>query len=157
MKNIIKRKDLILIIVILIIVGIGLGAKSLFSQKGGEVTIKVDGKEYGTYSLNEDEDVYYLALISTNRYDDASIFYLGKGKDSAVQTLKDLLELHKSMEKGGFATFTINVEKRKIKYSVSKFDMFNFSIHDNDIAGTIYLATSEIKNLIAKLTDEQSE
>ena len=111
----------------------------------------------GLNSLNEDEDVYYLALISTNRYDDISIFYLGKGKDSAVQTLKDLLDLHKSMEKGDFATFTINVEKRKIKYSVSKFDMFNFSIHDNDIAGTIYLATSEIKNLIAKLTDEQSE
>lgn len=111
----------------------------------------------GLCSLNEDEDVYYLALISTNRYDDASIFYLGKGKDSAVKTLKDLLDLHKSMEKGGFATFTINVEMRKFKYSVSKFDMFNFSIHDNDIAGTIYLATSEIKNLIAKLTDEQSE
>lgn len=111
----------------------------------------------GLNSLNEDEDVYYLALISTNRYDDVSIFYLGKGKDSAVQTLKDLLDLHKSMEKGDFATFTINIEKRKIKYSVSKFDMFNFSIHDNDIAGTIYLATSEIKNLIAKLTDEQSE
>lgn len=111
----------------------------------------------GLNSLNEDEDVYYLALISTNRYDDSSIFYLGKGKDSAVQTLKDLLDLHKSMQRGDFATFTINVEKRKIKYSVSKFDMFNFSIHDNDIAGTIYLATSEIKNLIAKLTDEQSE
>ena len=41
----------------LIIVGIGLGAKSLFSQKGGEVTIKVDGKEYGTYSLNEDKTI----------------------------------------------------------------------------------------------------
>ena len=108
----------------------------------------------GLNSLNEDEDVYYLALISTNRYDDVSIFYLGKGKDSAVQTLKDLLDLHKSMQRGDFATFTINVEKRKIKYSVSKFDMFNFMIHDNDIAGTIYLATSEIKNLIAKLTDE---
>ena len=111
----------------------------------------------GLCSLNEHEDVYYLALISTNRYDDASLFYLGKGKDSAVQTLKDLLDLHKSMQRGDFATFTINVEKRKIRYSVSKFDMFNFSIHDNDVAGTIYLATSEIKNLIAKLTDEQSE
>ena len=111
----------------------------------------------GLCTLNEQEDVYYLALISTNRYDDASIVYIGKGKDSAVQTLKDLLELHKSMEKGNFATFTINVEKRKFKYSVSKYDMFNFMIHDNDIAGTIYLATSEIKNLIAKLTDEQSE
>ena len=57
MKNIIKRKDAVLIIVILIIVGIGLEAKSLFSQKGGEVTIKVDGKEYGTYSLNEDKTI----------------------------------------------------------------------------------------------------
>lgn len=111
----------------------------------------------GLCSLNEHEDVYYLALISTNRYDDASIVYLGKGKDSAVQTLQDLLDLHKSMEKGDFATFTIIVEMRMFKYSVSKFDMFNFMIHEDDIAGTIYLATSEIKNLIAKLTDEQSE
>ena len=111
----------------------------------------------GLCALNEREDVYYLTLISTNRYDDASIVYLGKGKDSAVQTLKDLLDLHKSMQRGDFATFTINVEMRMFKYSVSKFDMFNFSIHDNDTAGTIYLATSEIKNMIAKLTDEQSE
>ena len=57
MKNIMKRKDIILIIVILIVVGMGFGAKSLFAQKGGEVIIKVDGKDYGTYPLNEDKTI----------------------------------------------------------------------------------------------------
>ena len=57
MKNIMKRKDIILIIVILIVAGMGFGAKSLFAQKGGEVIIKVDGKDYGTYPLNEDKTI----------------------------------------------------------------------------------------------------
>ena len=52
-----KRKDIILIIVILIVAGMGFGAKSLFAQKGGEVIIKVDGKDYGTYPLNEDKTI----------------------------------------------------------------------------------------------------
>ena len=56
MKNIMKRKDIILIIVILIVAGMGFGAKSLFAQKG-EVIIKVDGKDYGTYPLNEDKTI----------------------------------------------------------------------------------------------------
>ena len=146
----------LLLIIATMLLTIGASAQiSNVTTYGGSRTIA--RFRAGLCSLNEHEDVYYLALISTNRYDDASIFYLGKGKDSAVQTLQDLLDLHKSMEKGDFATFTIIVEMRMFKYSVSKFDMFNFIIHDNDIAGTIYLATSEIKNLIAKLTDEQSE
>ena len=57
MKNIMKRKDIILIIVILIVAGMGFGAKSLFAQKGGEVIIKIDGKDYGTYPLNEDKTI----------------------------------------------------------------------------------------------------
>lgn len=57
MNNIIKRKDVILIAIILIIAVVGLGAKFLFSEKGGTVTISVDGKTYGTYSLNQDETI----------------------------------------------------------------------------------------------------
>lgn len=108
----------------------------------------------GKCALKEQDDVYYLTLKSTNRYDNAIIVYLGSGKDSAVQTLKDLLDLHKSMDKRDYATFTINIEKQRFIYSVCKYDMFNFTILDKDIAGTIYLATSAIKNLIMKLTDE---
>ncbi len=108
----------------------------------------------GMCALKEQDDVYYLTLKSTSRYDNAIIVYLGSGKDSAVQTLKDLLDLHKSMDKRDYATFTINIEKQRFIYSVCKYDMFNFTILDKDIAGTIYLATSEIKNLIMKLTDE---
>ena len=57
MKDIIKRKDIILILVVLIVAAIGFGVKFLFAEKGGTVTISVDGKTYGTYSLNENKKV----------------------------------------------------------------------------------------------------
>ena len=57
MKDIIKRKDVILIVVVLIVAAIGFGAKFLFAEKGGTVTISVDGKTYGTYSLDEDKTI----------------------------------------------------------------------------------------------------
>lgn len=57
MKNIIKRKDAILILVIIIIASIGFGVKFLFAEKGGTVTITVDGNEYGTYSLEKNQEI----------------------------------------------------------------------------------------------------
>ena len=57
MKDIIKRKDMILIVVVLIVAAIGFGAKFLFAEKGGTVTISVDGETYGTYSLDEDKTI----------------------------------------------------------------------------------------------------
>ena len=57
MKDIIKRKDMILIVVVLIVAAIGFGAKFLFAEKGGTVTIRIDGKDYGTYPLNEDKTI----------------------------------------------------------------------------------------------------
>ena len=50
-----KKKDIILIVAIILIAGIAFGAKSLFSQNGAEVTVVIDGKEYGKYSLKEDQ------------------------------------------------------------------------------------------------------
>ena len=41
MKDIIKRKDIILILVVLIVAAIGFGVKFLFAEKGGTVTISV--------------------------------------------------------------------------------------------------------------------
>ncbi|WP_455542410.1 NusG domain II-containing protein [Intestinibacter sp.] len=57
MKNILKKKDIILIIAVLLVAGIAFGAKTLFSEKGGEITITVDGKVYGTYSLDKDQTI----------------------------------------------------------------------------------------------------
>ena len=57
MKNILKKKDIILVIVILVIALIAFGAKLLFSEKGGEAIITVDGKVYGTYSLDQDQTI----------------------------------------------------------------------------------------------------
>lgn len=57
MKNIIKRKDIILIAVMLIVAAIGFGAKFLFAEKGGIVKISVNGKTYGTYPLDQDKTI----------------------------------------------------------------------------------------------------
>lgn len=52
-----KKKDIILIIVVLLVACIAFGAKSLLSKQGGEATITVDGKVYGTYSLDKDQTI----------------------------------------------------------------------------------------------------
>lgn len=132
-----------------------IGASAQISNVKTQDAIKTISKfRAGVCSLNQHGDVFYLILKSTNKFDDSVIVYLGEGKDSAVQTLKDLQELHKSMEKGDFADFTINVMKKEIKYSVSKFDKFNFSFLDQGTAGSVFFATTEMKTLISKLSDE---
>lgn len=52
-----KKKDIILIVAILLLAIIAFGAKAIFSENGAEVIINIDGKEYGTYSLNEDQTI----------------------------------------------------------------------------------------------------
>ena len=52
-----KKKDIILIIVVLIVAGIAFGVKYLLSNNGGEATITVEGKVYGTYSLDKDQTI----------------------------------------------------------------------------------------------------
>lgn len=132
-----------------------IGASAQISNVKTQDAIKTISKfRAGLCSLNQHGDVFYLILISTNKFDDSVIVYLGEGKDSALQTLRDLLELHKSMKKGDFADFTINVMKKEIKYSVSKTDKFKFSFHDQGTAGSVYFATTEMKTLISKLSDE---
>ena len=57
MRKIIKKAD-ILLFVILLLLGIGLSVASFSLQSGGaNVVIAVDGKVYGTYSLNKDQTI----------------------------------------------------------------------------------------------------
>lgn len=52
-----KKKDIILIVTIFLLAVIAFGVKAMFSENGAEVTINIDGKEYGTYSLKEDKTI----------------------------------------------------------------------------------------------------
>lgn len=52
-----KKKDIILIVTILLLAIIAFGVKAIFSEKGAKVTINIDGKEYGTYLLKENQTI----------------------------------------------------------------------------------------------------
>lgn len=54
------RNDIILIISLLVVVSIGMFYLFVLRKQGDTVTVTVDGKSYGTYSLTENitEDIY---------------------------------------------------------------------------------------------------
>lgn len=43
--------------------------------------------------FNNADSVYYVALSTTNQFDDHMVFQLGKGKESAIATLDDFLNM----------------------------------------------------------------
>lgn len=67
MFKIIKKADIILFI-ILIIAGLGLSYWSVFGSTAGEkVLVSVNGKLYGTYSLNENRTITIKENNHTNK------------------------------------------------------------------------------------------
>lgn len=141
----------ILIIITLMFVSIAASAQisNVQTKAASETIVKFRS---GLCSLKHEggKDVYMLWLTSTNNYDSVPIVYLGQGKESALQTLKDMMELHSSMEKMDHTTFTTSVLGRNMEYSVLKVDKLNFSFLF-DTAGSVYLATTEIKKMIQAL------
>lgn len=134
---------------------LALGASAQISGVTTHEAIQTIGNfRMGFCSLKCHNDVYYLTLISTNRAEDSEIVYLGEGKASAIQTLTDLIALNQSMKKGEFASFNIKIKGKEIKYEVIKSDKLNFSFTNFHTAGSIFLATTEMKTCLNKLQEE---
>lgn len=53
----------------------------------------------GVVSLDKFGDRYYICSVTTNRFDDQMMFYLGEGKESAMITLRDLIVLCSTIKK----------------------------------------------------------
>ncbi len=51
------KNDIIFIVAVILILGIVVGATFLFREEGATVVVSVDGKVYGTYSLDENQTV----------------------------------------------------------------------------------------------------
>ena len=60
--------------------------ETISTARTGFITLKCQG------------NVYYIGTTTTNRFDDPFILYIGEDKDSAIQTLKDLINLCGNME-----------------------------------------------------------
>ena len=60
-----KKNDILLAVIVLIIAVLGLlFYKNLGKQSGGTITVTVDGDVYGTYSLDQDQEIL---IGKTNR------------------------------------------------------------------------------------------
>lgn len=141
----------IAIIIALMFLAIGASAQiSNVRTKAASETIVKFRSGFCSLKHDVDRDVYMLWLSSTNNYDSVPIVYIGQGKESALQTLKDLISLHSSMNKMDHTTFSIDIMGQKKDYSVMKYDNFNFSFLLNT-AGSVTLATTEIKKMIHAL------
>lgn len=134
---------------------LALGASAQISNVSThEATKTIASFRMGLCHLRCDGDIYYLGLISTNKFDDPSIVYLGQGKESAIQTLTDLIELNSSMAKKESASFSINVKGKEHQYRVIKYDKLNFSFTNFETAGNVFLASTEMKTCLNKLQEE---
>ena len=58
----------------------------------------------GIVRLDRDGDTYFMCLTTTNQYDDPFLVYIGEDKDSAVQTMKDIVSLFDSIGKKDVVT-----------------------------------------------------
>lgn len=134
---------------------LALGASAQITNVSTRGAIKtIASFRMGMCHLNCDGDVYYLGLISTNKFEDSSLVYLGEGKESAIQTLTDLITLNQSMAKKESASFSINIKGKEYKYHVIKYDKLNFNFINFETAGNVFLATTEMKTCLNKLQEE---
>lgn len=134
---------------------LALGASAQISNVKTKEAIKdIASFRMGMCHLKCNDDVYYLTLISTNKFDDSSIVYLGEGKESAIQTLTDLIELNQSLAKKESASFSITIKGKEFNYHVLKSDKLNFSFINFETAGSVFLASTEMKNCLTKLQEE---
>jgi hypothetical protein len=65
-KNIIRKADIILAIALIIVGSISSFAISQSNVTGNQVTVQVNGKTYGTYSLSNDQDIEITQGKKTN-------------------------------------------------------------------------------------------
>lgn len=79
------------------------------------------------------DSTYYIALTTSNQFDDYMMFILGKGKESAIQTIDDLLAFMEQGEKGDVITVDNGFGK---EYKIYVYDHLNLNMASNDHAGT---------------------
>jgi putative component of toxin-antitoxin plasmid stabilization module len=121
------KKALTLLALLLISVG-AMAQLNVTSQR--ENTIEKITQEL---FYNTSDSAYYIALTTSNQFDDYMMFKLGKGKESALQTIDDLLAFMEQGEKGD----VISVENGFGKeYRIYVYDHLNLNMASDYHAGT---------------------
>ena len=81
---------------------------------------------------NATDSTYYLTLATTNQFDKPMLLKLGKGKQSATQTLKDLKSLISTLSKGDDVIIDNGYGRQ---YTITKYDNKNLIITAEGYAG----------------------
>lgn len=88
------------------------------------------------------DSTYYIVLTSSNRFDYPMLFKLGKGKESAMETLKDLGDFIETAAKGDI----INVDNGFGKqYTLGKYDKFNIMVMGKGYAGHSFIYKNKME------------
>lgn len=88
-------------IAVLVLVCLSAHAQLTIKEKTSKIeTLATIGMGIGKTSLNCQDNQYFIATNTTNRFDEPFILEIGNGKDSAISTLQDLINLFGNIEDG---------------------------------------------------------
>lgn len=93
-------------------------------------------------SFDTSDSTYYIALTTSNQFDDPMLFKLGKGKESALQTIDDLLAFMEQGEKGDVITVENGFGK---EYRIYVYDHLNLDMASDYHVGTRIMQKPRMK------------
>lgn len=98
-----------------------------------------------------DLDDYYVTLNTTNRFDDLFVLNIGRGWQSAVQTLADIDDLLRKIDKNDMVIFSVTTPNEIHEYTVYRYHKGVLAFHADGYAGIITLTNYELASMIDKL------
>ena len=101
----------------------------------------------GYFSLKVQDDLYFIVTNTTNQFDDPFIILLGEGKESALQTLNDLVSLCGNIEDGS----TIVIQNGEMDCTISNGLMGGISFRMDSHAGYASTSKAELNKMIKAL------
>lgn len=133
-----------------------------FIDAGAQITVKSQREastvitrfRSGVCSLRKDQDgLYYLVLVSSNRFDDPAIVFVGDSGESAAETLSGIADLIDSMKKGDSVKFDV---MDTFEYEVYKHNALSSSFSIKGYAGSIWITPNELRKC-SEAVQEQKE
>lgn len=143
------KKILIAIITSMILMPIMADAQ--IQKKSTTKTETLLSLRMGYMNLKLSEGMYFITMLTTNQFDDAMLLKLGDTKESAIQSLNDLMEITSSIS-GQECVRIDNGFGRELRFY--KGAMGGVSINADGYAGTVNTAKSEFKKMRDKLMKE---
>jgi hypothetical protein len=103
----------------------------------------------GYMNLKLSEGTYFISMLTTNQFDDAMVLKLGETKESAAQSLNDLMEISTTIS-GQECVRIDNGYGRELRFY--KGAMGGVTIQADGYAGVVNTAKSEFKKMLDKLS-----